>query len=247
MKRRYFVIICAVIMLCTAVNTVPAAAEEGSGSAVKLGISAGPLFYGLIGPKSVSAGLLRIKFDKDSFKAGAYAGIDLLFYPSDKHSLSLGLSYEMRRIDLRIVDLKIFGMAQVLSGILPFIPSNLFNLAYLLPVEKLVGVTSLSEHYLIVPLTYRFYFHKNLYLGLGADIAVLVNAHAEYSVMAFGVDLDLKPYLAPVDLGARIAGGFTVKGFYGEVSAGIGLMDFDKLNGVRRSVYLKAMLGYRFF
>ncbi len=231
MKKTVFPATIALIILISAAMPGKVRAE---GSPFKIGVGGGALFYALLGPRSITSFPLKIEFDKKALKVGGTGGVEGLYYPAPRHSISVGAFYEQRRIDLKIVNLAFFGL------------SPLALLSSFLPLESLVGTTRLSTHYLNFPVTYRFHPMEFFYLGAGFDVAALLKARADYRVIILDFGLDLKKYFRAADPGVRVLAGFTVKGVYGELAAGVGLLDIDTWGGARRSFYVKGTVGYRF-
>ncbi len=220
---------------------------SGKKNFFKFGPSIGGIIYGALGPRDVSLSFYKIKFDLDTFKIGFSGGIDGLFFPNKYHSISLGGFYEQRKIDLKIIDFKILmPLAFFALTPIPFLPINPAALLYAFPIEKFISTTSLTLQYFSLPVIYRFHPIEYIYLGLGFDFAFLLKAVAEYKIFIFKAGLDLKQYFKLADIAGKVLIGATYKGAFIEVSAGIGLLDMDSFAGVRRSVCIKTMAGYRF-
>ena len=199
--------------------------------------SIGGLGYGVVGgPGESEHKLYRISYVKGSFQFGFRGGIEGMFYLNRINSFSLGIFYEQRKPELKINYIPLTGV------IIPQIP---IYLLYYTPMEKYVAKSVVDLHYLTLPVTYRYYFKESFYVGLGLDVAVLLQGKTNFSFFLLKSSINLKNFISPIDLGGRIVFGFIMTRIFIEAAIGTGILKLDTMHGERRSMYLTAMIGYR--
>ncbi|MBP7735433.1 MAG: outer membrane beta-barrel protein [Spirochaetes bacterium] len=203
--------------------------------AFNMGFSIGAFGYGILGPRESREDFFKYKYEKGSFTAGFRGGMEALFTIRKRHCISVGLFYEQRIIQVRIINTSLFA---IFSGLpLPFL--------YSLPLNKYVDKSNVDTNYITAPVLYRFYILEEFYMGAGLDVAVLFFAKARYSVFLYGRKTDYTTRLQPIDLGARMVFGFTMNRVFIEFGIGCGVLDYDRIPGERHTLYVTGMIGYR--
>ena len=201
--------------------------------------SIGGLGYGVVGGLMESEHeLYRIRYVKGSFIFGFRGGMEGMFYLNRINCFSLGVFYEQRKQELKINYIPLTGI------IIPQNPDQIY-LLYYAPIEKYVAKSVVDLNYLALPVTYRYYLKEEFYIGLGLDIALLLQGKTNFSIFLLKSSINLKNFLSPIDLGGRIVFGFIMNRIFIEAAVGTGILKLDTMHGERRSMYLTAMIGYR--
>lgn len=200
-----------------------------------MGFSLGGLGYGAFGPRRAVTERYRFRYEKGSFNLGFRGGAEALFFIKKRHCLSVGLFYEQRKIQIKIVDLALMGL--LFRVPLPGL--------YYLPFEMRIDKSNVDLNHFAFPIAYRFYIMDEFYTGLSLDLAVPFQAKASYNITFYGRSMDFKKLLWPVDFGGRLLFGFTMNRVFIEVGIGCGFIDYDRLDSERHPISLTGMMGYR--
>lgn len=201
-----------------------------------VGFGIGGFGGGILGSRKAYDGIYKIKFGKDAFELGFRGGVNLLFYFTKYHCISLGAYYEQRKARIKITDL-------YLTSVL--LPDRSFSDLYLLPFERYMPNSVVDLNYFTFPVTYRYHVTQEFYLGFGLDVAVIFQAKANYGIIVYDTSVDLRKRFQPVDLAGTILVGFVMNRVFVELAYGAGIMDIDRLPGTRRSMYCSGTIGYR--
>ena len=202
-----------------------------------MGFGIGGIGYTVVGgPRSPDRGLYRVGFITSTFPIGFRGGLDALFFINKNNCLTLGAFYEQRKVQLKINYIPL--SAAILQT------DQLFNMYYL-PMQRFFSRTTVDLNYITIPVTYRYYFKDEFYIGLGFDIAVFFLGKANYSIFLFKSSLNMKKMLAPVDFDAKVLFGFIMNKVFIELALGGGILELDRMRGDRHSIYLTATIGYR--
>lgn len=204
--------------------------------AVRLGMSfsIGGLGHGVLGPRFAREGLRQYRYAKEAFEAGFRGGIEGLMFIRTIHCLSLGMFYEQRKIHYNIADT---GMIQFIFPEMPQV------WLYSIDFAQYAFRSMVDSHYLSFPLTYRFYFYDEFFVGLSIHVSPLLAAKAGYGVLVLNADIDMRKRLGSVDFGGRICAGVIMNRVLLEVGLGTGFLEYDRLPGRRRAVVLTGMMG----
>ena len=204
--------------------------------AVRLGMSfsIGGLGHGVLGPRFAREGLRQFRYAKEAFEAGFRGGIEGLMFIRSIHCLSVGMFYEQRKIHYNIADT---GMIQFIFPEMPQV------WLYSIDFARYAFRSMVDSHYLSFPLTYRFYFYDEFFVGLSIHVSPLLAAKAGYGVLGLDADIDMRKRIASVDFGGRICAGVIMNRVLLEVGLGTGFLEYDRLPGRRRAVVLTGMMG----
>jgi hypothetical protein len=205
-----------------------------------IGFSIGGIGYGVVGgPVAPTHELYKISYVEKAFQFGFRGAIEGMFYPKRQHCIGIGAAFEQRKPEIKINYLP-------LSYLLLNLPAEQFlGLYYSGLIEKYLSRNVVTLNYLTLPVTYRYYFRDEFYVGMGLDIALLMQGKTNFSTFLLKWKLNLKNMLAPVDFGGKVIFGFATSNIFIEVAVGAGILKLDTMRGERRSMYLTAMVGYR--
>jgi len=203
-----------------------------------LGFSIGGIGYGVLGGSlHASRGLYKFRYQKGAFQFGFRGGVEAMFFINRVNSLSLGIFYEQRKAEIKINYIPLTGL--VVQPINPPI------LLFYIPAFRYIPRSVVDLNSLNFPVMYRYYVLDELYIGIGADVAWVFQAHAGFNFILFGSSTNLKKRLWPVDIGGKLVFGVTINRVFIELGVGAGVLNFDRMSGDRHSIYLTAMIGYR--
>ncbi|MBN2078705.1 MAG: hypothetical protein JW838_07045 [Spirochaetes bacterium] len=203
--------------------------------AFKMGFSLGAVGLGILGPRSAFTNLYRYRFVEGSFNVGFRGGMEAFLVVRKLHYLSLGLFFEQRKIQVKVAEV---GFLRVMLYSLPL------EVVYCLPLTKYVDKSTVDTNYISIPVAYRFFFYQDFYLGLGLDVAVLLQAKANYGMIFYSSSVNMRPELSPVDFGGRLIFGVVMNRVLVEIGLGTGFLDYDRMGGERHSIYFMGMIGY---
>jgi hypothetical protein len=202
-----------------------------------LGFSIGGIGYGVVGGAlNASRGLYRFRYQKRAFQFGFRGGIEGMFFVNRANSLSLGVFYEQRKVELKI---NYIWLTRIVLPVDP--PILLLHV----PVFRYIPRSVVDLNSLNFPVMYRYYVLDEFYIGIGVDVAWVFQAHAGFNFFLFGWSTNLKKRLSPIDIGGKLAFGVTINRVFIELGVGAGVLNFDRMSGDRHSIYLTAVIGYR--